>query len=58
MFYLGVGFFLALRSHETGGRGATGEHMRCCWPLMRIERAAGEERAGPLLANPRFNQRG
>lgn len=45
-----------MRRLEAGDRGPPADTLLLAQPLIDIERAAGEERAGPLLANLCFNQ--
>lgn len=47
----------AVRRLEAGDGGPPVDMLLSAQPLIDIERAAGEERAGPLLANLCFNQR-
>ena len=45
------------RRLEAGDGGPPVDMLLLAQPLIDIERAAGEERTGPLLANLCFNQR-
>lgn len=47
----------AVRRLEAGDGGPPVDMLLLAQPLIDIERAAGEERTGPLLANLCFNQR-
>lgn len=47
----------AARSLGAGDGGPPVDMLLLAQPLIDIERAAGEERTGPLLANLCFNQR-
>lgn len=47
----------SVRRLEAGDEGPPVDMLLLAQPLIDIERAAGEERTGPLLANLCFNQR-
>lgn len=46
----------SVRRLEAGDEGPLVDMLLLAQPLIDIERAAGEERTGPLLANLCFNQ--
>lgn len=57
LFFLKQRIVSAVRRLEAGDGGPPVDMLLLAQPLIDIERAAGEERTGPLLANLCFNQR-
>lgn len=56
-YFLKLQIASAVRRLEAGDRGPPVDMLLLAQPLIDIERAAGEEHTGPLLANLCFNQR-